>query len=80
MTTYTTSYLAYCASHGRTPEAQIAFDDVEWPGGKMCGYLLWISAEWRAWEALFGRIEIKSDEHHAHFDTWLTARYVTKAA
>jgi hypothetical protein len=37
-------YLYYVASQGdRTPEAQMEHDRVEYPGGRMCGFILWIS-------------------------------------
>ena len=41
-----TRYLAYCKAHGNTPDAQMAADEVAYPGGKMCGFLLWIGRKW----------------------------------
>lgn len=36
-------YVAYAASQGRTPEAMQAHDEQAWPGGRMAGFILWIS-------------------------------------
>ena len=35
-------YLAYCRAHGKTPEEMAEHDAAEWPGGRMCGYILWM--------------------------------------
>ena len=48
---YQPRYLAYCKAHGRKPEEQMEHDREQWPGGIMCGFILWMSqkfAEWRA--------------------------------
>ena len=37
-------YVAYAATMGRTPEAQLVADREVWPGGCMVGFMLWISA------------------------------------
>jgi len=34
-------YAAYCIENGRTPAEQLAHDEVEYPGGKMAGFLVW---------------------------------------
>lgn len=36
-------YVAYAQSQGRSPAAQIKYDQKQWPGGCMAGYILWIS-------------------------------------
>jgi hypothetical protein len=36
-------YLAYCKAHGNTPEEQKELDEREYPGGSMCGFMLWVS-------------------------------------
>ena len=35
-------FVAYAAAHGKTPSAMLEHDDEAWPGGKMCGFILWI--------------------------------------
>lgn len=45
---YQPRYLAYAKAHNMTPEAMLTHDEKEYPGGKMCGFILWISAQVRA--------------------------------
>ena len=40
---YSTNYLSYCKAHNKTPEAMMEHDRSEFPGGVMCGFILWIS-------------------------------------
>lgn len=40
---YQPRYLAYCNANGLTPEEQLERDRAAYPGGCMCGYILWIS-------------------------------------
>ena len=35
-------YKSYALTHGETPEAMMANDEVKWPGGVLCGFILWI--------------------------------------
>lgn len=44
------NYLAYCKAHGKTPEEMIASDEKEYPGGKMCGFIIWISQQERRYK------------------------------
>jgi hypothetical protein len=68
-------YAAYARVHGNDAEQQLAADTVRWPGGKMCGYLLWN----RARVVEFNRLRPDcfvvgshlSTEGHAAFDAWL---------
>ena len=36
-------YVAYASAHGQTPEDMIQRDREKYPGGSMCGFILWIS-------------------------------------
>jgi hypothetical protein len=44
-TKYQPRFVAYAKAHGRTPNAQIKHDTGKYPGGKMCGFILWISEQ-----------------------------------
>lgn len=49
-------YKAYCLIHGATSsEEMMAFDRKRYPGGIMCGYILWIGQMWRKFEQAFGQ-------------------------
>jgi hypothetical protein len=72
-------YVAYAKAHGRTPEEMRAHDENAWPGGRMCGFMLWNSARWREWKKANG-VPASADAHlyvrdaHAKYDAWLTSR------
>jgi hypothetical protein len=51
---YNPRYLRYAANHGRGPIEMSAHDDEAWPGGRMVGFMLWISAAWQAFDAANG--------------------------
>lgn len=69
-------YLAYC--YPRTPEVQLRLDDEQYRGGKMIGFMLWISARWREFDELKGRHGDDPDARGNHsmreFDEWLLGR------
>lgn len=47
------TYLRYCAEHGETdPNVMLARDSERYPGGRMAGFQLWVSAKRRAFHAL----------------------------
>lgn len=52
-------YVAYAKAHGREPEAMLEHDTERWPGGKMCGYLLWGGERLHAWATLTGHPRAK---------------------
>lgn len=67
-------YVAFAATHGRTPEAQLDADRVEWPGGVMAGFIIWISQRKEAFakahpEAMWNRHTIADQDA---FTTYLT--------
>ena len=35
-------FVAYARVHGREPQQQLDHDDKAWPGGCMCGFILWM--------------------------------------
>jgi hypothetical protein len=49
-TKYTPEFKAYCKANGRTPAKQLAHDRRKFPGGCMCGFILWMSAKLSAFK------------------------------
>jgi len=41
-------YVAYAQAHGKTPVKMLAHDRAAWPGGCMCGFILWMAEQKRA--------------------------------
>lgn len=73
-------FVAYCLAHGETdPATMIARDAERYPGGKMCGFIVWISQRWSAWRASkrYNLDHFLSTEDHAEFDAWLEERNAT---
>ena len=70
-------YLCYAAAHSRTPEAMLEHDREAWPGGHMCGYLIWISREWQAWSREHEKPRTcHTPVDHADFDARLRRMYL----
>lgn len=42
---YQQRYISYSTAHGKTPEQMIACDKHKFPGGCMCGFILWIGSK-----------------------------------
>lgn len=70
---YNPRYEAYAKEHGKTPEQMLAHDEIAWPGGKMCGFTIWIGDRWIEFCLL--NPDVKRDfltaENHKDFDKWL---------
>jgi hypothetical protein len=45
-------YTAFANAHGRDPQVQLDRDTERWPGGKMCGFILWMGRALRAFKEL----------------------------
>lgn len=73
--TYQPRYLAYCAAHGKTPGEMRVHDTALFPGGPMCGFILWISQQWRAWKEANNRgtWDVLSEADHDSFDRFISA-------
>ena len=74
MSRWNPRYVAYAAAHGRTPEDMKAWDEEAWPGGRACGFILWISEQWQRWYAERGLRRYKhilSEQDHESFDAQL---------
>jgi hypothetical protein len=67
-------YVAYARAHGKTPAEMLAHDEQAWPGGKMCGFMLWISGNWRAWQKFTARrnLDVLTEVDHASFDAFIS--------
>lgn len=72
-------YVAYCVAHGAaSPDEMLTRDRTRWPGGLMCGFILWIKAQWEAWKSeTKWRGPVLSEEDHANFDIWLAEKALT---
>jgi hypothetical protein len=77
--TYTLQYTAYAKEQGREPDAQLAADVIEWPGGRMTGFILWSRERVQEFGALHpdagffvkGRL---TAEGRSAMDVWLVER------
>lgn len=73
--TYQPRYVAYANAHGKAPEQMAEHDEAAWPGGRMCGFTLWINEQWRAWKSANGRgaWDFLSEADHKSFDRFISA-------
>ena len=60
MSEWNPRYVAYARAHGKTPKTMLAHDEEAWPGGKMTGFMLWISAAWSRWRIYMGRPPVRA--------------------
>ena len=69
-------YVAYARSLGETPEETHARDVDRWPGGRMCGFILFISEAWRDWDKqhVHTRDHARTQDEHVAFTDWLSHR------
>lgn len=68
----TERYRIYCEAQGRTPDEQRAHDAKRWPGGRMCGYILFIQRAVAQAERTSQRFMIGAHVwHHDDFTEWL---------
>ena len=42
-TKYQSRYIAYAKAHSMRPDKMLEYDSNRFPGGLMCGYILWIT-------------------------------------
>lgn len=67
-------YLAYAKANGEpSPEAMKASDRKRYPGGLMCGFMLWMDICWSEWRSIKGydRNRPLGVADHVEFDAWL---------
>ena len=68
--TYQPRYEAFLRAEGTTPEQE----EARWPGGCNTGFILWITEQWREWDASTGHRGSHGPAEHEAFDKWLVAR------
>jgi hypothetical protein len=63
-------YLAYAKAHGHEgdPEGMLEHDREAWPGGCMCGFMLWIQARWSEHGKLYAKEIREAWAGRASFD------------
>jgi hypothetical protein len=54
-------------------------DVIEWPGGSMCGFMLWMSAQWASFCRLHNvsntrELNLKLRDVDAQFDAWQSSK------
>jgi hypothetical protein len=78
---YAYRFRAYAASQGLTPEKALERDALEYPGGKMAGYINWTDQKWRAWLAQSNRTirYVLSPADHEAFDAFIGGEVLRKA-
>lgn len=66
-------YIAYCKVHAKSPTSMLEHDEIKWPGGRMCGFMLWLGGRWREFarqkKAIFSAPFVH--QNGAEFDRWL---------
>lgn len=73
-------YIQYCRVNGElNPNRMLENDSERYPGGKMCGFILWVQNKWRQWYEFIGIGKLSVYEQrlyqdHAAFDKWLAAQ------
>jgi hypothetical protein len=75
MTKWNPRYVAYAADFDKTPEERLETDAVEWPGGKMTGFILWMKERIGEFKHISPKAFIGdwlSDQDT--FDAWLAGR------
>lgn len=75
-------YVAYARSLGETPAQAFERDAKRYPGGRMCGFILWVNERWREFDKTQGngREHVRSKEEHAAFDRWLASVFNVETA
>lgn len=63
-------YLAYCADHRSAPADMLQADRHRYPGGSMCGFIIWVTGKWSEFRKLPGNGMMGAKS--PLFDAWLT--------
>jgi len=81
-------YIEYARDHGLTPDRMLARDKRDWPGGCMCGFILWTGEriqECKEQHPEFfiadpGSSKPRDLWNHVAYDVWLKARVEERIA
>lgn len=74
------NYVAYAASRGMTPEECMESDEKQWTGGKMCGFILFISEQTDLFDKEHGRVPGEFFYRDAEkFSQWLQNKFLVTA-
>ena len=72
-TKYNSRWLAYIKVHGyKNPEEALAGEKKKYPGGCMCGFIIWIQEQWKEFNESIGKNLLK--DTHEKFDAWLNKK------
>lgn len=75
MSKFNPYFVHYAKSNGNTPEKQLEVDDKAYPGGIMCGFILWIDKQrqkfWDAHRECF--LDRYTISDHRAWGNWLKA-------
>lgn len=75
VTEWNPRYVLYAKEHGKEPAEMVAYDAERYPGGKMAGFMVWISERWTEFDAFFGCKpgceDSRTDQRMKEFDDWL---------
>jgi len=68
-------FVAYTRAHGHgaDTEAMLDADRETWPGGKMAGFITWMSRRWGQWRELkrYRDDHALEEQDHRDFGAWL---------
>lgn len=68
-------YVAYARQHGKAPDEMLAYDRRAWPGGSMCGFILWTMERiGEARKAIPSAFVAGGLWDHETYDRWLAGR------
>jgi hypothetical protein len=68
-------FVAYAHCHGLGPAQMLKHDRKHWPGGCMCGFMVWMRKRWDEWHELKGLVRYKAilaRSDYDDFSRWLS--------
>lgn len=72
---WTHRFVCYAKSQGNDPEDQLAKDSIDYPGGSMAGYILWMNDRWHEFSKIKGCERRAASVYYSkEFDAWLAEK------